>query len=63
VTISQDRNIRRQGLEGLRKAMNEEKDLAIAEFFYREKLVKRLVVVLEDQIEKNREIAIDILHS
>ena len=48
-------------MEGLRKAMTEEQDLNIAEFFYREKLVKRLVIVLEDQIEKNRETAIDLI--
>jgi len=31
------------------------------EFFYRERLAKRLVLILEDQIEKNRELAIDII--
>lgn len=31
------------------------------DFFYREKLVRRLVIGLEDQIEKNRELAIEIL--
>ena len=31
------------------------------EFYYREKLVRRLVLTLEDQIEKNRELAIEIL--
>ena len=31
------------------------------DFFYREKLVRRLVISLEDQIEKNREITIEIL--
>jgi hypothetical protein len=41
--------------------LNEEKDLKIAEFFYRERLAKRLVLAIEDQIEKNREIAIDII--
>ncbi len=45
----------------MRKSMNDEKDLKIVEFFYRERLAKRLVVALEDQIEKNREFAIDII--
>jgi len=31
------------------------------DFFYREKLVRRLVLTLEDQIEKNREFAIEIM--
>ena len=31
------------------------------EYFYREKLVRRLVLTLEDQIEKNRELAIEIM--
>ena len=31
------------------------------EFFYRERLAKRLVITLEDQIEKNRELAIEII--
>ena len=30
------------------------------ELYYREKLVRRLVISLEDQIEKNREITIEI---
>jgi hypothetical protein len=48
-------------LEGIRKSLNDEKDNKIAEFFYRERLSKRLVITLEDQIEKNREIAIEII--
>jgi hypothetical protein len=43
-----DRNIRRQGLDGLRKSLAEEKDSKIVEFFYRERLAKRLVITLED---------------
>lgn len=31
------------------------------EFYYREKLVRRLILSLEDQIEKNRELAIEIM--
>ena len=45
----------------MRKSLNEEKDSKIVEFFYRERLTKRLVITLEDQIEKNRELAIDII--
>jgi hypothetical protein len=41
--------------------LNDEKDTRIAEFFYRERLAKRLVLTLEDQIEKNRETSIDII--
>ena len=41
--------------------MDQEKDLKIVAYFYRERLVKRLVIILEDQIEKNREISIDII--
>ena len=29
-------------------------------YFYREKLARRLVIALEDQIEKNRELSIEI---
>lgn len=41
--------------------MDREKSDAVIEFFYREKLVRRLVLCLEDQIEKNREYAIEIM--
>lgn len=33
------------------------------EYFYRERLCKRLVLCLEDQVEKNREISIEIIQS
>jgi len=33
----------------------------VLEHFYRERLCKRLVLTLEDQVEKNREIAIGII--
>lgn len=33
----------------------------LIEFYYREKLVRRLIMTLEDQIEKNRELAIEII--
>lgn len=53
-----DRNIRRQALNELTKALDNEKDKQIIEFFYRERLVKRLILTLEDQVEKNRELSI-----
>ena len=31
------------------------------EFYYREKLVRRMIMTLEDSIEKNRELAIEIM--
>lgn len=33
------------------------------EFFYRERLAKRLIIILEDQIEKNRELSIDLIRT
>ena len=56
-----DRNIRRQALNEFKKSMTQGKNKGILEFFYREKLCKRLVICLEDQVEKNREITIEIL--
>lgn len=53
-----DRNIRRQALNEFNKALDNEKDKQIIEFFYRERLVKRLILTLEDQVEKNRELSI-----
>lgn len=41
--------------------MSAEKSNAIISFFYREKLARRLVISLDDQVEKNREITIEIL--
>ena len=49
--------------ENTRKSLNEEKDNKIVEFFYRERLAKRLIIILEDQIEKNRELSIDLIRS
>jgi hypothetical protein len=43
------------------KVASNEKSQVIIEYFYREKLCRRLVIALEDQIEKNRELAIEIL--
>ena len=33
----------------------------LIEHYYREKLVRRLVIMIADQIEKNRELAIEIM--
>ena len=33
----------------------------LIEFYYREKLVRRLILTLEDQIEKHREMTIEII--
>ena len=43
-----------------KKAIKNKND-AIVEFFYRERLCKRLVMSLEDAVEKHRETAIEIL--
>ena len=56
-----DRNIRRQALNEFNKVIDREKSNEIIESFYRDKLVRRLIICLDDQIEKNREIAIEIL--
>ena len=57
----QDRNIRRQALNEFKKAVNNTKDDKILIYFYRERLCKRLVLCLEDQVEKNRELTIEII--
>ena len=44
-----------------KKAMDNTKNKKVIEYFYRERLCKRLVICLEDQVEKNREIAIEII--
>ena len=44
-----------------KKAVDNAKDKKIIEYFYRERLCKRLVICLEDQVEKNREISIEII--
>jgi len=41
--------------------MDREKDTQIIDCFYRDKLVRRTIICLDDQIEKNREVAIDIM--
>lgn len=57
----QDRNLRRQALNEFKKVGRSVKNDKLMEFYYREKLCKRLVLCLEDQVEKNREISIEIL--
>ena len=58
----QDRNLRRQALVEFNKVIE---STAVSDelmaFYYREKLVRRLILTLEDQIEKNRELAIEIM--
>ena len=57
-----DRNLRRQALVEFNKVIDSRTETdELIEFYYREKLVRRLVLTLEDQIEKNRELAIDIM--
>ena len=56
-----DRNLRRQALNEFNKVMDREKDTQIIDCFYRDKLVRRTIICLDDQIEKNREVAIDIM--
>lgn len=56
-----DRNIRRQALNEFKKAVSQQLNKEILQVFYQDKLCKRLVICLEDPIEKNREIAIEIL--
>jgi hypothetical protein len=55
-----DRNLRRQALVEFNKAASQEKNEQVLAYFFREKLARRLVIGLEDQIEKNRELAIEI---
>lgn len=57
-----DRNLRRQALVEFNKAIDSRAvSDQLMEFYYREKLVRRLIMTLEDQIEKNRELAIEIM--
>jgi hypothetical protein len=41
--------------------MEATKSQKVLEYFYRERLCKRLVICLEDQVEKNRELSIEII--
>lgn len=57
-----DRNLRRQALVEFNKVIDSSAVTdQLIEFYYREKLVRRLIMTLEDQIEKNRELAIEIM--
>ena len=56
-----DRNLRRQALVEFKKTCTNTKNLEILEHFYRNRLCKRVVMCLEDQVEKNRELAIEII--
>ncbi len=57
-----DRNLRRQALVEFNKVIESSAVTnELIEFYYREKLVRRLIMTLEDQIEKNRELAIEIM--
>jgi hypothetical protein len=56
-----DRNLRRQALIEFKKTCTNTKNLEILEYFYRNRLCKRIVLCLEDQVEKNRELAIEII--
>lgn len=44
-----------------KKAYEGNRDKPILDLFYKEKLCKRLVMCLDDQVEKNREITVEIL--
>jgi hypothetical protein len=48
-------------LNEFKKAVSNTKNDKIIEYFYRERLCKRLVLSLEDSVEKHRELAIEIL--
>jgi hypothetical protein len=44
----EDRNLRRQALNEFKKVLENPKNLDVAEFFYRQRLCKRLVICLDD---------------
>ena len=44
-----------------KKVANNEKSEAILNLYYRDKLARRLVISLDDQIEKHREMTIEII--
>lgn len=52
--------MRRQALVEFNKVASNEKSDDIIAYYYREKLARRLVIGLDDQIEKNREYCIEI---
>jgi len=43
-----DRNLRRQALVEFNKVIEKEKNEKVIEFFYRERLARRLVIALDD---------------
>ena len=45
----------------LRKSVLKNQNPKVLEYFYRQRLCKRTVLCLEDQVEKNREMAIEIM--
>ena len=57
----EDRALRKQALLEFRKSVNANKHPKVLEHFYRQRLCKRTVLTLEDQVEKNREVAIEIM--
>jgi len=52
--------LRRQALVEFNKVIEREQNKEVIEYYFREKLARRLVIALEDQIEKNRELSIEI---
>jgi hypothetical protein len=56
-----DRNLRRQALNEFKKACENQNNKEVLQLFYIDKLCKRLVLCLEDQVEKNRELTIEII--
>lgn len=52
--------MRRQALVEFNKVIEREQNKEVIEYYFREKLARRLVIALEDQIEKNRELSIEI---
>ena len=53
--------MRRQALNEFKKVVENEKSMPVLTLYYRDKLVRRLVLSLEDNIEKHREITCEIL--
>lgn len=59
----EDRQLRKQALMEFRKTVQANKSPKVLEFFYRQRLCKRTVLCLEDQVEKNREMSIEIMQT
>jgi hypothetical protein len=60
LTFSQDRNIKRKALNEVKSDLSREKNDEIIAKFYRIHLLKPLVLLFEDKIDKHREMAIEI---